>query len=212
MGSSFHSRRLRPRVDLTDPTDVTGQGGYMRKSLNLLGAAAVAAVLATSAFAANRGVTFTAIGFHPDASGPFIASNIYSMNPQGTVFMATPTYFGNYCFKWTREGGWGTEIGEATSACQMSANGTIMATGLYPGSDPAYAWPGTWAGAPNVWNPIAAPADYEPCGSPGINFYDMGAAALRDRLMWTTFPPRLPLGQGHQHHDPRIAQRQVGPR
>jgi len=146
----------------------------MRSSLKLLGAAAVAAVLATSAFAANRGVTFTSIGFI-DNPGPFPASAIYSMNPQGTIFMASPNYFGNYCFEWTREGGWGTEVGEATSACRISANGTIMASGLYPGSDPAYAWPGTWAGAANVWNPIPPDADYEPCGGSGtMSFYDMG--------------------------------------
>ena len=146
----------------------------MKKSLGLLGAAAVAALMVTSASAANRGVSFTPIGFHPDATGPFLSSNIYSMNPQGTVFMATPTFFGNYCFQWTREGGWGTEIGEATSACQMSANGTIMASGLYPGSDPAYAWPGTWQGQPNLWSPIPAHSDFEWCGGEGMYFFDMG--------------------------------------
>jgi hypothetical protein len=145
----------------------------MRKSVILLGTAMLAVLLATSAFAANRGVTFTGIGFIENP-GPFPASNIYSMNPQGTVFMATPTWYGNYCFQWTREGGWGTEVGEATSPCRMSANGTIMASGLYPGSDPAYAWPGTWLGEPNLWNPIPPPADYEPCGDPGITFFDMG--------------------------------------
>ncbi len=146
----------------------------MRKFLVLLSVAAVAVLLITSASAANRGVTFTSIGFIDDP-GPFPASAIWSMNPQGTVFMATPTWFGNYCFEWTRDGGWGTEIGEATSSCRISANGTIMASGLYPGSDPAYAWPGTWAGAPNVWDPIPADAQYESCGPSGtMSFYDMG--------------------------------------
>jgi len=157
----------------------------MRKSLALLGAAAVAVLLTTSAFAANRGVSFTPIGFHPDP-GPFPASNIYSMNPQGTVFMATPTWFGNYCFKWTREAGWGTEVGEATSPCFISRNGTIMADGLYPGSDPPYAWPGTWAGAPNAWAPISEPADYVPCGAPGISLFDMGGDGdYGTGLMWS---------------------------
>jgi hypothetical protein len=157
----------------------------MRKSLSLLGAVAVAALLATSASAGNRGVTFTAIGFI-DNPGPYPASNIWSMNPQGTVFMASPTYFGNYCFKWTREGGWGTEIGAADGACRMSSGGTIMAGGLFPGSDPGYAWPGTWAGAPNVWNPIPPPADYVPCGDPGISFYDMGGNGdFATGLTWT---------------------------
>jgi len=162
-----------------------GNGGSMRKSPILLGAALAAVLLSTSAFSANRGVTFTGIGFHPDP-GPFPASNIYSMNPQGTVFMATPTYFGNYCFEWTREGGWGREIGEALSVCRISADGTIMASGLYPGSDPAYAWPGTWAGAPNLWDPIPAPADYAPCGSTDMPFYDMGGNGdYATGLMWS---------------------------
>jgi len=158
----------------------------MRKGLFLLGAAAVAVLLVTSASAANRGVTFTGIGFHPDP-GPYPASNIYSMNPQGTVFMATPTYYGNYCFKWTREGGWGTEVGEATSSCRISSNGTIMASGLYPGSDPPAAWPGTWLGEPNLWNPIPAPADFEPCGSEGMYFWDMGGNGdYATGLSWTS--------------------------
>lgn len=76
----------------------------MRKFLVLLSVAAVAVLLITSASAANRGVTFTSIGFIDDP-GPFPASAIWSMNPQGTVFMATPTWFGNYCFEWTRDGG-----------------------------------------------------------------------------------------------------------
>jgi hypothetical protein len=108
------------------------------------------------------------------------------MNPQGTVFMATPTYFGNYCFEWTREGGWGTEIGEALSVCRISADGTIMASGLYPGSDPPYAWPGTWAGAPNLWDPIPAPADYAPCDQTDMPFFDMGGNGdYATGLMWS---------------------------
>jgi len=145
----------------------------MRKSLVLLGVAALAVLLATTASAENRGVTFTHIGYLGDP-GPFPASAVTSMNPDGTVFIASPTYFGNYCFTWTPDGGWGTEIGEATSICRMSSNGTIMASGLYPGSDPGYAWPGTWAGAPNVWDPIPADADFEACGNSRMSFYDMG--------------------------------------
>ena len=145
----------------------------MRKSCVLLGLAAFAVLLATSASAANRGVTFTGIGFIEDP-GPFPASAIWDMNPQGTVFMASPTWFGNYCFTWTRENGWGTEVGQSDNYCRISAEGTIMGTGLVPGSDPAYLSAGTWAGAPNLWNPIPFPADYAPCGQDGISLYDIG--------------------------------------
>lgn len=145
----------------------------MRRSLILLGVAVVAVLLVSSASAANRGVTFTSIGFIDDP-GPFPASAVTSMNPQGTVFIASPSYFGNYCFMWTYEDGWSTEIGDSSSFCRMSYDGTIMASGLYPGSDPGYAWPGTWLGEPNLWDPIPANAGYEPCGSSRMSFYDMG--------------------------------------
>ena len=145
----------------------------MRKTCVLLGLAAFAVLLATSASAANRGVTFTGVGFIENP-GNLPASAVWAMNPQGTVFQVTPTYYGNYCFLWTREAGWGTEIGQSNSVCRISADGTIMGTGLYPGSDPGYGWPGTWAGEPNLWNPIAPNADYAPCGSSRMSFYDMG--------------------------------------
>jgi len=145
----------------------------MRKCFVPLCAVTVALLLATSASAGNRGVTFTGIGFIQDP-GPYPASVVWSMNPQGTVFLVSPTWFGNYCMVWTREGGWGTWIGESDGLCRISANGTIMGTGLYPGADPPYLWPGTWAGADGLWDPIPAAPDYEPCGMPGITLYDMG--------------------------------------
>jgi hypothetical protein len=96
------------------------------------------------------------------------------MNPDGTVFMANPSFGGNYCIEWTREGGWGTQIGASSSACRISSEGTIMAGGLYPDSDPGYAWPGTWTGVENVWDPIPENAGYAPCGNSRMSFYDMG--------------------------------------
>ena len=98
----------------------------------------MAVLLVTSASAANRGVTFTGIGFHPN-SGPYPYSSVVSMDPAGTFFMANPSYSGNYCIEWTREGGWGTQIGQSTSVCRISAEGTVMGTGVE-----------------NLWNPIPA--------------------------------------------------------
>jgi uncharacterized membrane protein len=135
--------------------------------------AVAAIVFTTTVFAANRGVTFTGIGFIEDP-GAFPSSAAWSMNPQGTVVMASPTFFGNYCVHWTQENGWGALVGESVGECQVSANGTIMGTGIYPGSDPAYGWPGTWAGVADLWDPIPADSSYEPCGLPGITLFDMG--------------------------------------
>jgi hypothetical protein len=145
----------------------------MRKSPVLLGAAAVAVLLATSAFAANRGVTFTGIGFHPQP-GQFPASSVVSMNPQATIFMVNPAFSGNYCIEWTREGGWGTQVGTSQSVCRISEEGTIMANGIYPGSNPAYTSPATWTGVENVWDPIPTQAGFAPCGNPPMSFFDMG--------------------------------------
>ena len=61
----------------------------MKKCLVMLGVAALAVLLTTSALAGNRGVTFTPIGFSENP-GPNPASRVQSMNPQGTVFIVSP--------------------------------------------------------------------------------------------------------------------------
>ena len=86
----------------------------MRKSLLTLGVVAVVALLATSTFAANRGVEFTGIGFIDDP-GPWPASTIYSISPDGQTFMANPSAWGNFCVMYTLEEGWGTRVGSAGS-------------------------------------------------------------------------------------------------
>ena len=81
----------------------------MSKRLFVLGVVAIA-VLTTSAFAANRGVQFTPIGFHEDP-GPFPASIPMSMTADGQTMIVTPTPYGAYCFFWNTMTGWGAEIG-----------------------------------------------------------------------------------------------------
>jgi hypothetical protein len=173
------------------------KGGSMRKSLFLLGAAAVAVVLATSAFAENRGVSFTPIGFHPQP-GPNPASSVTAMNPDGTVFLVNPALFGNYCIEWTRENGWGTQIGESTSTCRISSGGAVMGTGRRYGQPPneptpprdpsyVYGWPGTWTGVENEWSYLNPPSDYVPCGTSRLSFYDMGGEGdYATGLSWVT--------------------------
>jgi hypothetical protein len=139
----------------------------MRNRLFALGVVAVAALLATSAFAANRGVEFTPIGFIEDP-GPWPASQIYSMNPSGTVFMATPTPWGNYCVQWTMEGGWGTEVGQAGSVCHLADDGTIAADGYEPYG---YDYPGYWLGEVNQWDPIPLPDNWDACGGAPLSMH-----------------------------------------
>ncbi|MCU0229922.1 MAG: hypothetical protein MUC67_00950 [Acidobacteria bacterium] len=145
----------------------------MRKSLVVLGVVVAALLLTTSAFAQSRGVTFTPVGFI-DPPGPFPASSVLAMNPQGTVFVASPDYRSGFGVLWTREGGWGDLIGSFAPPVRLSAEGTVMSSGIYPGSNPAYAWPGTWLGTQDVWEPITPDPDYAPCGSSRMSFYDMG--------------------------------------
>ena len=136
----------------------------MKKNLFTLGVVAIVAVLATSAFAANRGVSFTGIGFIEDP-GDWPASAIYSMNPEGTIFMATPSVYGNYCVKWTKDGGWGEHVGSAGSVCFLTNDGTIGANGYF--DDGSYSWPAYWLGTVDTWDPVPTADGFEPCaGSP----------------------------------------------
>jgi hypothetical protein len=139
----------------------------MRNRLFALGVVAVAALLVTSAFAANRGVEFTPIGFIDDP-GPWPASAIYSMNPSGTVFMASPSPFGNYCVQWTKDGGWGTEVGNAGGVCYLAEDGTIAADGYEPYG---YDYPGYWLGEVDQWDPIPLPDNADSCGGSPLSMH-----------------------------------------
>ena len=143
----------------------------MRKGFCLLGLAALAVLLVTSASAANRGVSFTGIGFIEDP-GPFPASQVWDMNADGTIFLVSPSFRGTYATFWTREGGWGELIGAASGYRISSTGDTVMGNGLYPGE--TYLWPGTWAGTVDVWDPISANDGYAPCGSSLMSLFDMG--------------------------------------
>lgn len=145
----------------------------MRNRPVLLGVAASLALLATSAFAANRGVQFTSIGFIQNP-GTNPASSVWEMNPDGTVFIVAPNPAATFLVKWTREGGWGEQVGSGnpgTSA--MSAGGVIMSDGIFPGSNPAFLWPGTWNGVLNSWTAVPQNPTYSPCGGSRMSFYNM---------------------------------------
>jgi uncharacterized membrane protein len=146
----------------------------MKKCLVLLGVAALAVLLTTSAVAGNRGVSFTSIGFI-DPPGQFPASSVWEMNPAGTVFVTSPSFSGSYITLWTRETGWQTLVGSGTpSSAPLTDAGTLMSNGIYPGSNPAYLWPGLWLGATDMWSPLPSQPGYAPCGTSRMSFYDQG--------------------------------------
>jgi hypothetical protein len=133
----------------------------MRKSLLTLGVVAVVALLATSTFAANRGVEFTGIGFIDDP-GPWPASSIFSASPDGNVFMANPAAWGNYCVKYTLDGGWGEHIGNSSGRCHITNDGEVAGGGYtHPSGDP---WPGYWLGTVDAWDYIPD-AGGDDCGT-----------------------------------------------
>jgi hypothetical protein len=133
----------------------------MRKSLLTLGVVAVAILLATSASAGSRGVEFTGIDFHPDDTRPYPLSRAYNMSPDGSIIMVSPDW-SNYCFMWTKDGGWGTEVGEAGSLCYVTNDGEVAGDG--PNYDIWDYNPGYWLGEPNVWDLIDM-SPFDNCGS-----------------------------------------------
>jgi len=172
-----------------------------RKSLVLVGLVAAEVLLATSAFAArpsdrrppsvapgpNRhGATFTGIGFIQEP-GPLPASQVWDMNADGTLFLVSPSPWGAYLVKWTREGGWGDHVGQTDGGQIRLSNlgDTVMGNGKYPGSNPPYAWAGTWTGAFNEWIPLPAQPGFAPCGNSRLSFHDMaGEGDYATGLTW----------------------------
>jgi hypothetical protein len=152
----------------------------MRKSLLTLGVVAVAILLATSASAANRGVDFTGIGFHPLDIGQSYtpASAVYNTSPDGQIIMVSPSPWGNYCFMWTMDGGWGTEVGASGTLCHVTNDGDVAGSG--PNYDLNRYDPGYWAGEANVWNLIPTEG-YEDCGGSPLSVH--GVSNNQDYLV-----------------------------
>jgi hypothetical protein len=166
----------------------------VRKRFIVSGVAASAMLLATSAFAAaSRGATFTSIGFINDTD-PYPASSVWDMNPQGTVFLVSPSIFADYYVEWTREAGWGAPIGSTFGIARVAPGSgvgrdthgganlrerrdsqlVVMANGIYPGSDPEFPWPALWTGVEDGWNPIPSPDEFSPCGDALLTGYGIG--------------------------------------
>jgi hypothetical protein len=145
----------------------------MSKRLFVLGVVAIA-ILTTSAFAASRGVIFTPIGFIEDP-GPFPASLPLSMTADGNTMIVTPTPYGAYCVFWNLDTGWGQQIGSSGSSCVISADGsTVMGSGY---NSEGQAQASVWLGELDQWDPLPLADGFEPCGSSGMSFYDMGGNA-----------------------------------
>ena len=158
----------------------------MRKGLFVLGVVALAALLATSTFAANRGVSFSGIGFiHPWDPGPYPASMVWGMTDDGATLLTSPSWSGSYATLTTYPGLEWTLVGGA-AGYQISGDGTVIMAGSLAGPN-GEGRSGQWAGAENQWDLFPMPATgFEPCGSNYMSYYDMGGAGdYATGLTWT---------------------------
>ena len=150
----------------------------MRKSLITLGVVAIAIILTTSAFAANKGVSFKPIGFiHPWDPGPYPASLVLGMDADGSTLVTSPSPYRGYCTLTESADLTWTLVGGNYGGCTISADGTtVMAT--MPDPETGYNTGATWTGVEDGWTDYLPFIDgFEPCGSSGQSFYDMGGNA-----------------------------------
>jgi len=144
----------------------------MRKQLFVLGVVALAALLATSTFAANRGVSFEGIGYiHPYDPGPWVASMLWGMTDDGSILLTSPSWSGGYATLTPWPTGDWILVGSA-GGYQITGDGSIIMGQVYDPSDGTYKG-ATWLGEEDSWDFIPIPDDYIPCGSSSASFHGM---------------------------------------
>jgi len=144
----------------------------MSKRLLVLGVVAIAALLATSTFAANRGVSFEGIGYiHPYDPGPFVASMVWGMTDDGSILLTSPSWSGSYATltPWPM-GDW-ILVGGAGSY-EITGDGSIIMANVGDPSD-GYQKAATWLGEVDSWDWIPIPDGFVPCGSSAASFHGM---------------------------------------
>jgi hypothetical protein len=148
----------------------------MRKRAITIGVVVLAVVLATTSFAANRGVQFTPVGFVEDP-GPFAASTIWDVSADGTKFIAGSMAWGGDCnilsypdLEWTVVGG------NIYNQCLISNDGTKVMADIYDATV-GYSRSGVWNGTPDSWSFISEPDDFVPCPSSGLGVKGIGGSA-----------------------------------
>jgi hypothetical protein len=158
----------------------------MKKHLFTLGVVAAAILLATSAYAANRGVEFTGIGFIDDP-GDWPASTIWDVSGDGSTFIAGTRPYGGDCnllsypeLDWTYVGD------DIYNQCLISKDGSKVVADIYL-SDLGYNRSGVWNGTPNDWTWMTEPDDFVPCPSSGMSVKGVSATgAFTTGLTWVT--------------------------
>lgn len=152
----------------------------MRRTLVLLGVAVLIAMACTTALAANRGVTFKAIGFIDDP-GPYPASLVIGMSGDGSMLLTSPTPYASYTtltdpatLNWTLVGsGFGHMSGDGSTI--VSTQPDEFGVGKMA----------TWTGIVDDWNIHPAPAGFSPCGNSGNSIHGVSqTAAYITGLTW----------------------------
>ena len=100
----------------------------MRKGMLVIGVAALALLMVTSASAANRGIDFIPMGFY-DFGNPNILpySAGWQITADGSYITGVPSPFGG-CMSWTKETGWDVISLDNASICYISDDGSEMSS------------------------------------------------------------------------------------
>jgi hypothetical protein len=165
----------------------------MRKQLFALGVLALATLLATSAFAASRGVEFLPVGLFPmcDEVPPgefcdnFPLTTAVSMSGDGQIITGMHAFFsGGY--RWTEETGL-QNLGPVNGGVYVSSDGSTIASTFFDDTF-SWGWSAIWAGGfyPDMtWDRTPLMPGFSPCGGSGQSLYDVnGDGSITVGLSW----------------------------
>jgi len=165
----------------------------MRKQLFTLGVLALAALLATSTFAASRGVEFLPLGLFPmcDEVPPgefcddFPLTTAVDMTADGQMIVGMHAFFsGGY--RWTEETGL-QNLGPVNGAVYTDGDGSTIASTWWDETF-TWGWSAIWAGGfyPDMmWNLIPLYPGFSPCGGSGQSLYEISDnGAVTVGLTW----------------------------
>jgi hypothetical protein len=165
----------------------------MRKQLFTLGVLAFVALLATSAFAASRGVEFQPIGLFPmcdevpegEFCDDFPLTTVVDMTGDGQKVVGMHAFFtGGYV--WTEETGLGN-LGPVNGGVYIARDGSEIASTFFDDTF-SWGWSALWTGGfyPDMtWDRQPLMPGFAPCGGSGQSLYNISDdGAITVGLSW----------------------------
>jgi len=165
----------------------------MRKQLFTLGVLALAALLATSAFAASRGVEFLPIGLFPmcdqvpagEFCDDFPLTTVVDMTGDGQTITGMHAFFSGGYF-WTEDTGL-NNLGPVNGGVYISNDGSTIASTFFDDTF-TWGWSAIWAGGlyPDMtWDRTPLMPGFSPCGGSGQSLYDVNTdGSITVGLSW----------------------------